>query len=40
MEETWLSQVGLGSSSMSRTISHLELGHVIAKDALMKNEER
>lgn len=40
MEETRLSQVGLGSPSMNCAISHLELGHMTAKDALMNNEEK
>lgn len=40
MAETWLSQVGLGSSSINCAISHLELRHMITKEALMKNEER
>lgn len=36
MKETWVSQVWLGSSSMNHAISYLELGHMRAKDALMK----
>lgn len=37
MKETWVSQVWLGSSSMNHAISYLELGHMRAKDVLMKN---
>lgn len=39
MELTWLSQVVLGSSSVNHSILHLELGHMMAKDDLMRNVE-
>lgn len=39
MELTWLSQVVLGSSSVNHSILHFELGHMMAKDDLMRNVE-
>lgn len=39
MKEIFLSQVGLGSSSMHHDILYLKLKHTIANDAMMKNVE-